>query len=219
MGNYKFADIVINRPIEGPFTYSIPESLKQDLELGSVVEVSFGNKVVIGYVVGFSDKCDIERLKPINSIIDKSLTLSSEMLELTKWISKYYYSSWGEAISAAIPSVLKKKPTTKKHKKEKKDKEDEEFEFIDGSEKHLMPNPEQQEALDLIINSIDDKKHKVFLLHGVTGSGKTEVYLQSIGHAMELGLSSIVLVPEISLTPQTVGRFKARFAGKIAVLY
>ena len=214
----KFADIVINRPIEGPFTYSIPESLKQDIEMGSVVEVSFGNKVVIGYVVGFSDKCSIERLKPISSIIDKSLTLSSEMLELTKWISKYYYSSWGEAISAAIPSVLKKKAGTKRHKKEKNNKE-EDFEFMDGSEKHLMPNPEQQEALNLIISSIDDKKHKVFLLHGVTGSGKTEVYLQSIARAMELGLASIVLVPEISLTPQTVGRFKARFAGKIAVLH
>ena len=105
------------------------------MELGSVVEVSFGNKVVIGYVTGFSDKCDIERLKPISGIIDKSLTLSSEMLELTKWISKYYYSSWGEAISAAIPSVLKKKVTTKRHKKEKEDKEDEEFESIDGAVK------------------------------------------------------------------------------------
>jgi primosomal protein N' (replication factor Y) len=219
MDNYKFADIVINRPIEGPFTYSIPESLKEDLKIGSIVEVSFGSKTVTGYVVGLSDKCAIEKIKPINSIIDKTLAIDSKMLELTKWISRYYYSSWGEAISAAIPGVLKKGVSVKRHKKEQHDEAGEEFEFIDGSDTHLTPNPEQQQALDSIINSMSRRLHKVFLLHGVTGSGKTEVYLQSIAHALELGLSSIILVPEISLTPQTVARFKARFGDKIAVLH
>ena len=219
MGNYKFANIVINRPIEGPFTYSIPESLKEDIEIGSVVEVSFGNKIVIGYVVGFPDKCDIEKIKPLNSIVDKALSIDSKMLELTKWISEYYYSSWGEAISAAIPSVVKKGASGKRQRKEKHDDEEKEFEFVDGSNKHLMPNEEQQQALDSIMDSMNTRTHRVFLLHGVTGSGKTEVYLQSIAHALELGLSSIVLVPEISLTPQTVARFKARFPDKIAVLH
>jgi primosomal protein N' (replication factor Y) len=215
----EFADIVINRPIKGPFTYSIPESLKEDIEIGSVVEVSFGNKVVIGYVVGFSDKCDIEKIKPVNSIIDKTLSIDSKMLELTRWISDYYYSSWGEAISAAIPSVVKKGASGKRQRKEKHNEEEEEIEFIDGTNKHLAPNEEQRQALDSIINLMDSRIHKVFLLHGVTGSGKTEVYLQSIAHALELGLSSIILVPEISLTPQTVARFKARFGDKIAILH
>jgi len=216
---YKFADIVINRPIEGPFTYSIPESLKEDLKIGSIVEVSFGNKTVTGYAVGLSDKCDIEKIKPINRIIDKTLAIDSKMIELTKWISEYYYSSWGEAISAAIPGALKKGVSVKRHRKEKHDEPGEEFEFIDGSSEHLTPNPEQQDALDSIINSMNARTYKVFLLHGVTGSGKTEVYLQSIAHVLKLGLSSIVLVPEISLTPQTVARFKARFGDKIAVLH
>jgi len=227
----KFADIVINRPIEGPFTYSIPGSLKEDLEIGSIVEVSFGSKIVTGYVVGLSDKCDIEKIKPINSVIDKTLAIDSEMLELTKWISRYYYSSWGEAISAAIPGVLKKSSKIRKstraplyHKgtgqaEHQSTREEKETEFIDGSSEHLTPNPEQQQALDSIINSMSRRLHKVFLLHGVTGSGKTEVYLQSIAYALELGLSSIILVPEISLTPQTVARFKARFGDKIAVLH
>jgi len=214
-----YADIVINRPIERPFTYSIPESLKEDIKIGSIVEVSFGNKVVTGYVVGLSDECDIEKIKPINSIFDKTLCVDSKMLELTKWISTYYYSSWGESISAAIPSVLKKGASGKRQRKEKHNEEEKEFEFIDGSDKHLMPNEEQKLALDCITNSIDARIHRVFLLHGVTGSGKTEVYLQSIAHALELGLSSIILVPEISLTPQTVARFKARFGDKIAVLH
>ncbi|MFC1667335.1 primosomal protein N' [Candidatus Omnitrophota bacterium] len=79
--------------------------------------------------------------------------------------------------------------------------------------------PSEQSSGNSIKKCIDNKVHKVFLLHGVTGSGKTEVYLQSIAHALASGRSSIILVPEISLTPQTVARFKARFGGKIAVLH
>jgi primosomal protein N' (replication factor Y) len=84
--------------------------------------------------------------------------------------------------------------------------------------KRLTLNPEQTRAFDAITAAMDHKG-KVFLLHGVTGSGKTEIYLQAIAHALERGQGAIVLVPEISLTPQTVERFKARFsAGKIQTL-
>jgi primosomal protein N' (replication factor Y) len=80
----------------------------------------------------------------------------------------------------------------------------------------LILNAEQQHAVTEIIGADGagvgaDKPKPVFLLHGVTGSGKTEVYLQAIAHALQQGRGAIVLVPEISLTPQTVERFKARF--------
>ncbi|MDD5483344.1 MAG: primosomal protein N' [Kiritimatiellae bacterium] len=79
--------------------------------------------------------------------------------------------------------------------------------------------PEQAAALDLVEKSIDTFSPPVVLLHGVTGSGKTEVYLQAIGHVLERGKGAIVLVPEIALTPQTVERFCGRFGDKVAVLH
>ncbi|HOY57118.1 MAG TPA: primosomal protein N' [Verrucomicrobiota bacterium] len=87
----------------------------------------------------------------------------------------------------------------------------------------LVLNPEQRRALEAITRALDTPRngarHAPFLLHGVTGSGKTEVYLQGIAHALALGLGAIVLVPEISLTPQTVERFKARFcSGRLQTL-
>ena len=214
----KYADIVVNRPVEGPFSYSIPDSLKDQVQIGSCVEVSFGTMHITGYVVALSSKCDIKNVKPITRVLDKTPLIDEQMLKLAKWISEYYYSSWGEAISAAVPSVLKKSLKGTRRRKNKEPEEDE-VEYIDGSDKHLSPNIEQKRALDSIKQCVNDKVHKVFLLHGVTGSGKTEVYLQSISFALESGRSSIVLVPEISLTPQTVARFKARFGEKIAVLH
>ena len=78
---------------------------------------------------------------------------------------------------------------------------------------------EQQTALETIAASMDLEKPKPVLLHGVTGSGKTEVYLQAIQHALDRGQGAIVLVPEIALTPQTVDRFRSRFGDCVAVLH
>lgn len=80
----------------------------------------------------------------------------------------------------------------------------------------LELNDEQSTAMKTILEALDGKKAKPFLLHGVTGSGKTEIYLQAIQYALDQGKGAIVLVPEISLTPQTVERFKARFSAGTA---
>ncbi|WP_159887069.1 primosomal protein N' [Paenibacillus puerhi] len=83
----------------------------------------------------------------------------------------------------------------------------------------LPLTPEQQGVYDRIRSAVLSRERKVFLLHGVTGSGKTEVYLQSIQTCLEEGREAIVLVPEISLTPQMVERFKGRFGNQVAVLH
>ena len=83
----------------------------------------------------------------------------------------------------------------------------------------LVLNDEQQKAYQRIMEPIENKEHEVFLLQGVTGSGKTEVYLQTISEVLKKGEGALVLVPEIALTPQMVHRFKGRFGDQVAVLH
>ncbi|MBE5780637.1 MAG: primosomal protein N' [Clostridiales bacterium] len=78
---------------------------------------------------------------------------------------------------------------------------------------------DQQKAVDRVKDAMDGERQKEFLLHGITGSGKTEVYLAAIGHALSKGKSAIMLVPEISLTPQMVSRFRSRFGDTVAVIH
>ncbi|WP_054958383.1 primosomal protein N' [Paenibacillus dakarensis] len=85
--------------------------------------------------------------------------------------------------------------------------------------KPLVLTQEQQRVYDTIVHKLDDLTHDVFLLHGVTGSGKTEIYLQTIQRCLEQERQAIVLVPEISLTPQMVERFKGRFGDLVAVMH
>jgi len=83
----------------------------------------------------------------------------------------------------------------------------------------LIMNLEQKNVTEELIKGFDEEKLNEYLLHGVTGSGKTEIYMQLIKYCCDLGKQSIVLVPEISLTPQMIERFKGRFGNKVAVIH
>ncbi len=83
----------------------------------------------------------------------------------------------------------------------------------------MTPTPEQERAINAITDSIESGDGKTYLLHGVTGSGKTEVFMQAIEYAVNMGKSAIMLVPEISLTPQMVSRFMSRFGSRIAIFH
>jgi primosomal protein N' (replication factor Y) len=85
-------------------------------------------------------------------------------------------------------------------------------------ESNFVLNADQKKALDAVVASLRSQQHQSILIHGVTGSGKTEVYIQAIQEVVSYGRQAIVLVPEISLTPQTVERFRSRFGG-VAVLH
>lgn len=83
----------------------------------------------------------------------------------------------------------------------------------------LVPTPEQAQAIDILCGAVKRQSGQTFLLHGVTGSGKTEVFMQAIEYAVSIGKTAVMLVPEISLTPQMVSRFMSRFQGRIAIFH
>lgn len=207
-----YANIVLGLPVEGPFTYYLPEALVIKAGIGKRAWVPFGNRRLVGYIVGISDKTEVKNIKPVYSVIDEEPVLSADILNTAKWISEYYFCSWGEAIEAALP------PTLKKGKIDARPRHDAD----DGDIKqsfHMLPTEEQNKALKALWHDIESNNHHVYLMHGVTGSGKTEVYLQAISKALDKNKSSIVLVPEISLTPQAIERFKSRFGENVAVLH
>lgn len=211
----KFAKVTVALPIDRLFHYKVPAALHDEIAVGKRVFVPFGPRSIVGYVVGISDSADVKEVKEIAGVIDKTPILNEEMLKLTAWIRDNYFCSWGEAISAVIPAGIKKGKTEIGTRTKELHIDADKFE---ASSPHRA-NEEQQKALKSIIDSVDKREHKTFLLYGITASGKTEVYLQAIDEVLKKGRQAIMLVPEISLTPQTIERFVSRFGGHVAVLH
>lgn len=209
----KYADIVVDNNTNATdeiYTYLCEES---SIEEGQKVRVPFArsNRLIDGYVVAVKDKAPegVKRLKSVASI-DPDIKLSKEALETALWMRNRYLCRHIEAIKLFLPDNVQAKRRTK-----------DPFEAI-----QVVPSlPEtltkqQQTAFERINQEIANKRHKVFLLFGVTGSGKTEIYLQTMKSVIEQGRSGIILVPEISLTPQAIQRFMNRFGKEcVAVLH
>jgi primosomal protein N' (replication factor Y) (superfamily II helicase) len=280
------AVVAVEQAIDRDLDYSIPTKLVKDLAVGQRVRVPLGrgNKSAFGYVVQLRDHSEYKTLKPIEGVDDSRTLIIPEILELARWMSRYYCTPLGTVLESVIPSAVKKRiglrtqwivragaqadlvAALAKVKNSKRraivqalmampadesmtlDELAEQagtspatvrkladsgllhltrehnfgFEMPEGPEHIPLAGHEltiqQQAALDQIIQRIDARRFSVTLLHGVTGSGKTEVYLRAIGRIVEKGQQAIVLVPEISLTPQTARRFTERFP-KVAVLH
>ncbi len=118
--------------------------------------------------------------------------------------------------SAALQTLIRQEILVRVEKEIQRDP------FTDRPAERDQPKPlteEQQSVLEPIVEAISKQEYQAFLLHGVTGSGKTEVYLQAIAHCLRQGRAAIVLVPEISLTPQIVDRFRRRYGERVAVFH
>ncbi len=355
-----FAEVVLNLPLRGSFTYAVPAQYQSIVQPGFRVFVPFGRRKLTGYVVSLADSHDSNfAIKNIEDVLDTDPVLSPEILELTRWIADYYQSSWGEAVKAALPAGLEdesreiltlspegeealhagtsKEPqsimlkTVEKHGqvtpsqmrrflknnfsayalaqlkktgylqsqlqikrstvgyqyeklaravtpapdpaevekllgrspkqkavyalllegektlkelakqiptyapafkklrekglaeisilKSNRESEPDEADAAWAPEAHLPFTPDQERAFKELNHSLNIGEFKTYLLHGVTGSGKTELYIRCIQKALELKKTAIMMVPEISLTPQTVARFHARFGKNVAILH
>ena len=349
-GSYLYCDVSLPVPLDQPFTYSLPETLRHRVRAGSRLIVPFGTRKLTGVILRCHDDPPAVATRDALRLIDSEPVLSAELMALGRWIAGYYCSPLGDVLRGMLPlsseirrgkiwtltdagrdaarqllldsspddpvlqilRMLEKRPLSaaylakampladkairalerkrfivaeevqverdplrapsdrlrvelaaaRKGPEPKFNKPERELraflELHPGSHnlkeledmvKHasaaarslarkgmvsLKPetvamkaairarhelNPAQQAAFQQIHEAIQAKRFQTFLLHGVTGSGKTEVYLTAIETALAEGRSALLLVPEIALTPQMAGQFFSRFGDRVAILH
>lgn len=213
-------DVVVPYRVTGSFHYLASDDLRDSLQLGSVIQVSFGRFSTHAFVLGFPATTNIEesRLKTIDSVVSASPLFDEKMLEFLKWVSEYYCHPLGEVVAAAVPRQHLTLVASKR-RAPNQDAADREQKIADISAVGSVAPELTEEQQFALARILDPKDSRPVLLHGVTGSGKTEVYMAVLERVLAAGKSAIVLVPEIALTPQLWGRFSARFPGLVAVLH
>lgn len=182
------------------FTYSLPKEYENKIFIGSLVQINFSSRKINGVVESFEIKKPNYKVKDILNLTDERPFLSKEQIEMAKWISEYYWVSLGLIIKTMLPKIspriLKRSVAGDKAL------------YRLPQTHHIQLTQFQQSCIDKIQTSKDNKP---FLLYGVASSGKTEVYLKLIEQQIRSDQQSIVLLPEISLTPQAIERYSARF--------
>ena len=195
--------LVTTRALARPFTYLVPE----ETEVGAVVAIRLGRARQRGIVV----ELDVEAPEGVEPVaVERILeTLPAPLVELALWAADYYCSTPGRAFQLIAPPQRARRGERRAPVAR---------EALGGEEQPARLSPEQDAALERLVGALDGGGGS-FLLYGATGSGKTEVYLQLVAAALERSRGAIVLVPEIALTPQTVGRFSQRFGDRVAILH
>lgn len=210
----KYVNVVIDNNTD--HTDNLYTYLCEDdrVKVGDKVSVPFakGNRIKDAYVFQVADKL-AEEIKGIKTIagIDSEVSLSEEAIATCIWMKRQYLCRYIDAINCFTPAGS----SSKRGKIRTPYKE-----IVGEITKNRILTSEQNIAIKAMQPFLDRKEHKTFLIHGVTSSGKTEIFMQVIEACVESGRTAIMLVPEISLTPQTIDRFIGRFGGEqIAVLH
>lgn len=205
------------RALRGPFDYRLPEELRGGaVEVGSMLVVPFGRREVLGVVVGLAESSEIAAEKLLAPLRALELGVPAEMVALAEWIAAEYCSTLARALGLVLPPGATRRLSGRKRRAVKRS---EHLAVGARAPRALVLNEDQRAALDSLCAALEQRVAHERLLHGVTGSGKTEIYLRAAETALEQGRGVIVLVPEIALTPQTVGRFIDRFGETVAVLH
>lgn len=225
-----FAEVILARitpALDKIYHYSIPDNIKGAAHVGSQVLIPFGKTKTVGYIVGFVETSDIKGIKDIAQVLSPYPLFSKELIELAKWVSERYNSFFISALRLLMPPAtattekraLKtnlRKPLYAVLKDVQKDKK---VVIDEAKTPRFTLTDEQKLALSSIEKDIDTGKATVTLLYGVTGSGKTEVYLRAAEYIIFKGGTAIILVPEIGLTPQMIERAANRFKDGMAIYY
>ena len=193
--------LALDVPLARLFEYSLPDGI--EARVGDRVAVRFGPQQKIGVVIEERAAPEIaaERIKPISAVRDDAPRLPPDWIALMRFLSGYYQRPLGETVIASLPPRLRStKPLPKKVVQHAPQPPGARF-----VPTHPL-TPAQQSVVECVPDGFG-----AYLLHGVTGSGKTEVYFHLVARTLARGQQALVLVPEIGLTPQLEARFQAAF--------
>ncbi|MDR2473648.1 MAG: primosomal protein N' [Tannerella sp.] len=212
----KYADVIVPVPIAQTFTYSVPADLNDAVKPYCLVKAPFGkSRVVTGLVISVYDNEPVGgfEIKPLTELLDDKPAVFPVQVKLWKWIASYYMCAIGDVFTAALPSRVmsgkksgKQKPPCSGLKT---------LQEVDNLS--ITLTDAQNKVLNDINNSFKTKN--ITLLHGITSSGKTEIYINIIIETLAQGRQALYLLPELAVTTQITERLKSVFGSQMLVYH
>lgn len=209
----RYLHIVLNVPVNRAFTYlDCADGTETESRVGYRADIKFGNRRTTGFIVGESDTlpadCGVDetKIRPILRLLDCEPLFTSELIDLARWVARFYLCSTGEALAAMLPGG-------------KRETDAGSFSFAEEAPDTTARTLSDEQTA--AVRGILDARAKTHLhyLYGPTGTGKTEVFLQAAEALLAQGKGVIYLVPEIGLTKQVIEAVVARFGQTAAVLH
>ena len=209
-----YADVIVDISLEKldrVFQYRVPPALADRVRVGSRIRVPFGRgkRVIDGYVMGLAAKPNIdeEKIRDIEDLAKDAPGVEGKLIELAAWIRETYGSTFVQALKTVLPVKREKR----------REKTLSEFSGLE-KENRVPLTRAQEEVLRGILEEWEGG-NRPCLIRGITGSGKTHVYLELIDRVLTQGKGAIILIPEIALSWQTVRRIYGRFGDRVALLH
>lgn len=209
----KYAKVIVDislQKLDRTYTYSIPDDLGDCVRPGVRVTVPFGKRMLSGYVLELIDDpdYDVDKIKSIESVSQGYAEVESVMVRLARWMKAEYGCTMNQALKTVVPVPRNVKKGAVKV---------EQVPVMDSCGKDIEP-PRLNDAQTAAVEGILASYPKPALIFGVTGSGKTEIYMSLISEMIRRGKQTILLIPEIALTYQNLSRFTQRFGSRVGVV-
>ncbi len=212
-----FANVILsitNESVDRPFTYAVPEELEPLLSPGTAVKVPFGkgNHLKTAYVLSLQREAPPGSfaIKEIAGCSEKEVSAEEKLMELAIWMKEHYGCMLHQALKTVLPV---------KQRVQRRKRTEEELLPEEAQGPSFPLTPEQRAVISRFQRDRTSGRRERYLLYGVTGSGKTEVYAEMIRETLREGQQAILMLPEISLTFQTVRRLRQLFGSRVAIIH
>lgn len=212
-----YAEVTLSLKVgkNSSLTYQVPSEMEHELEIGAIVKIPLRNKTTVGIVTKRHEHPLDFETKAILEIKNHAGNLKPWQIELAQWIADYYMAPLYKVLKLMIPKGAWKLNPKIPRKLTKKNIGIKTTEIAESKPVEKQLTEDQVEVIKGILNS----NKKEFFIHGITGSGKTEIYLRLAQETIRKGQKVILLVPEISLTPQLIQYFRSDFGAELAVVH